>query len=215
MPRLSNMCRARNYGNVSFHPQNGKLIQNHMQDKYKNNQKHQKLGCSTPKESKVSNMYWHCTEHRLQLLHALGARTPGSELAVSGFIACCWIPIRVGKLWDTFGSASCSRMFAPSVPQDIHLWSATLPFTFPLTSTGFCSLPLNEKTCPARSLCQLLYGRAVNNRPPTTKGSNKNRDRHLDKSADCKLPRGARLRHTECRQLVRFAQPASWRGPLH
>lgn len=29
----------------------------------------------------------------------------------------------------------------------------------------------------------------------------------LDKSADCKLPHGARLRHTECRRLVRFAQP--------
>ena len=111
--------------------------------------------------------------------------------------------------------ASCSRMFAPSVPQDIHLWSATLPFTFPLTSTGFCSLPLNEKTCPARSLCQFTYCTVGPVAGPHNKRFQQNRDRHLDKSVDYKLPRGARLRHTECRRLVRFAQPDSWPGQLH
>ena len=146
----------------------------------------------------MSDMYWHCTEHRLQLLHALlGARTPGSELAISGFITCSWIPIRVGKLWDTFGSASCSRMFAPLVPQDMHLWSATLPFTFPLTSTGFCSFRLDDKTMSYQVTVPVRL------------------DRRLDKSADCKLPHGARLRHTECRRLVRFAQPDGWPRKLH
>jgi len=135
-------------------------------------------------------MYWHCTEHRLQLLHALlGARTPGSELAISGFIA-CWIPIRVGKLWDTFGSASCSRMFAPLVPQDMHLCNLAIYVPFDINQYLFFLLGWKD----------MSYQVTV----PVHLG------RHLDKSADCKLPHGARLRHTECRRLVRFAQPDSW-----